>query len=385
MPTSRETNPILGPAVEPATLWAKGEYRRSCLYVVIGFILVAALSVLLPPARSWGATLGLAVFITAAFWLWLYVQTWRLRIDSTGLARRRLGAWSYWSWQDFSAGRVQAGDNPLSFRCAARPWWDRWLLLEFAEPDTVATEIARLLGTLIPTPPDEADPTRGAAVPTEVAIGLGLSQRLQLTSQGIEVRRGRESRRFSWDDVRILRLTRERVQHGFLHRLELQLRGGEPISGRVNSVRIDGRWIWAIGNRHADWPQRLASLTPPRCWQVFQNFGDLQSRAEGEYRLAHWRQKGTSARRMRAVLPPVFLALSGWAFIPKLIVAGNVQFFPPWWKAVALVCLALTIVVPPFAIWAVLHYLARAFARLARETEEELARLLPPNDHGTCN
>lgn len=172
---------------------------------------------------------------------------------------------------------------------------------------------------------------------------------------------------------------------GFMHRLELQLRGGETISGRVNSVRIDAQRIWAVGNRRADWPQRLASLTPPRCWQVFSTFGDLQSRAEGEFRLAHWRKKGTTARRMRAVLPPACLALSGWAFIPKLVVAWNVQFFPPWWKAVALVCLALTMVVPPFAIWAVLHYMARAFARMVRVTEEALSRLLPPDDHGTCN
>jgi hypothetical protein len=74
-----------------------------------------------------------------------------------------------------------------------------------------------------------------------------------------------------------------------------------------------------------------------------------------------------------------------WAFIPKLVVAWNVQFFPPWWKAVALVCLALTMVVPPFAIGAVLHYMAWAFARMVRATEEVLSRLLPPDDHGTCN
>jgi len=280
---------------------------------------------------------------------------------------------------------VRAGDSPLSFRCSARPWWDRWLLLEFVEPDTAAPKLARLLRTLIPTPPEEADHARAIAVPAEVTIGLGLSRRLQLTAQGIEFRRGRESRRFSWDHVLILRLIRERVKHVFVHRLELQLRGGDAISGGVNSVRIDGRRIWAIGNRNADWPQRIASLTPPHCWQVFQTFGDLHSRAEGEFRLAHWRKKRTTVRRMRAVLPPVCLALSGSAFIPKLFVCWNEQFFPPWWKAVALVCLALAILNPPFLMWVFLHHMTQVWTRMLRETELEISRLPPPDDDAAAN
>ena len=112
---------------------------------------------------------------------------------------------------------------------------------------------------------------------------------------------------------------------------------GDSLSGRLSSLRIDGRRIWVLGHRRADWPQRLASLTPPRCWQVFQTVGDLQSRAEGEFRLAHWRKKLTMARRMRTVLPPLCLALSGLCFVPKLVACWNAPFFPPWWKAVALV------------------------------------------------
>ena len=66
-------------------------------------------------------------------------------------------------------------------------------------------------------------------------------------------------------------------------------------------------------------------------------------------------------RRMRAVLPPVFLALSGSAFVPKLFACWNAQFFPPWWKAVALVCLALAILNPPFSMWVLLHHMTRVW------------------------
>ena len=77
MPTGEETNRIFDPAVEQVTLRVKGEYRRSCLYAVLGFILVAVLGPVLP-GRPWGAAARFAVFIVSAFVLWLYVQTWRL-------------------------------------------------------------------------------------------------------------------------------------------------------------------------------------------------------------------------------------------------------------------------------------------------------------------
>lgn len=353
----------------------KGEYRRCCLYVVLGFSLVAALGPVLQPAQPWGLVACVAVFVVVAAVFWLYLQTWRLRIDRTGLARRRLGLWSSWTWHHFAAGQVRTGESPLSFRCAARPWWDRWLFLEIVAPEAAVTELARLLRSLIPPPPAEMDRTQAVAVPAEIKIGLWLAGDLQLTAQGLAYRRGRDSRWLSWDDVLTLRLIRERVQKAIAHRLELQPRVGAAISGRVSSIRIDGRRIWAIGQRHADWPLRLQALMPPRCWQVFQTEGDLQSRAEGEFRLAHWRQKLTVARRIRNLLPPLFLALSGLCFVPKLIACWNAQFFPAWWKGVALACLALTMVMPSFLIWVFPHDAAQIFERKLRETEEELSRL----------
>jgi hypothetical protein len=371
-----ETKPILDPAAEQVTVCMKAEYRRSCLYAVVGFILVAALSSFLQPGWPWGGV----VLVVATVVSWLYIQTWRLRIDSKGLARRRLWVWSYWPWQEFTAGRVRAGESTLSFRCAARPWWDRWLFLEAVEPDEAATQLARLFRTLIPPQPAETDDAQAVAVPAEIVIGLGSSGRLQFTNQGIEYLGRRQSRRLGWDDVQVLRLICERVNRAVAHRLELQLAAGTPISGRVSSVRIDGQRIWAVSHRRAEWPRRLAALTPPRCWQVYHTEGDVQSRAEAGFRVAHWRRKLTMVRRLLVVLPPLFLALTGACFVPKLIACWNAQFLPPWWKEVALVCLALTMAAYPVMAWAFLQGATQVFARKLRDAEAQLLRFAPTDD-----
>ncbi|NLF67747.1 MAG: hypothetical protein GX575_01695 [Candidatus Anammoximicrobium sp.] len=371
MSTLSEANPILGSVEEPLTVRLRSEYRRCSLYVVVGFTLVTVLVAVLPPQRAWwpmGLILGPCVL------LWLYVQSWRLRIDRTGLARRRLGVWSTWTWSQFADGTVQATDSPLSFRCPTRPWWDRWLHLEFADAD-VATRVARFCRSLMPVPTAESDAATAVSAPTEATIGFGIFRRLRLTAQGIELQDRRETGQYDWDAVLTFRLVRRIVQHGVVNRLELHVQGMSDVRGQINSVVIDGQRIGTIGKRQMEWASRLSSLVPPRCWQVFQTFGDLQSRADGEFRLAHWRKSLTTVRRWQPWLPLAFLALGAWGCVPKLVACWNAQFVPPWWKAVALVCLTLVMLWPAVICWALLYYSARVFADRIRKTEDALVRL----------
>ena len=210
---------------------------------------------------------------------------------------------------------------------------------------------------------------------------LGFFRRLQITSQGVEYRRGRELRRLAWHDVLILRLIRESQGRVFLHRLELHLRSGDTISGRVTTVRVDGRRIWS-GRRSSDWPQQLESLTPTGCWQVFYTVGDLRSRAEGEFRLAYLRKNLVVDRRKRAVLPPLFLIMLGLCFVPKLVTvaAWDTQLISPWWKAAALLCLALSMLVPPLLVWVLCQASLTHCTRRCNETAKELSRFPATDD-----
>lgn len=179
----------------------------------------------------------------------------------------------------------------------------------------------------------------------------------------------------AWEQVDTLRLIREPIDRAVKSRLELRLGGDEPIGGRVYSARIDGRRIWAAGDRKADWPLCLESLVPPRCWHVFSTVGDLQSLAEGEFRSAHFRNKLAPTRRLQSLVPPLLLIVGCLVFVPKLAVNWNVPFFPPWWKAVAVICLVLCMVQPAVMVWAILHFGGQALASRLREIEKQMAEM----------
>jgi hypothetical protein len=375
MPTILEPNAILGSSEEPLTVGVRSEYRRCCLYLAVGFTLVTALAAVLPPQRApWpmGFILGPCVL------LWWYAQSWRLRIDRTGLARRRLGVWSTWTWRQFADGTVQASDSPLAFRCPSRPWWDRWLHLEFVDAD-VAEQVARVCSSLMPAPA-ATDPGEAVPVPAEVVIGFGFFRQLRMTAQGIELKDRRETRQLAWQAVSTIRLIRGLVQSTVVNRLELRFQDGSEVHGAVNSVVIDGEPIRKISKRRLDWSRRISSLVPADCWQIFQTFGELQSRADGEFRLAYWQKKLTAVRRWQPWLPLALLAAGCYVFAPKLIACWNAQFFPPWWKAVAMACLAVAMLFHAAMVWALLYYLAHAFAATIRRTEQAMERLAAEDD-----
>jgi len=349
------------------TVRMRSEYRRCCLYVVVGFSLVTALVAVLPPQKAWwpmGFVLGPCVL------LWLYTHSWRLRIDRIGLARRRLGVWSTWTWSQFADGAVQATDGSLCFRCPTRPWWDRWLLLEYVDAG-VAERVARFCSGLLPVPA-ASDPV---PAPSEVVIDCGVFRQLRLSAEGIELTDRCETRQLGWEAVLTFRLVRKIVERTVVNRLELQFDGGNDVHGEIKLVVVDGQRIGTISKRRLDWAHPISSLVPARCWQVFQTFGELQSRAEGEFRLAHWQQKATTVRRWRPWLPLALLAVGSYVYAPKFVACWNAQFLPPWWKAVALACLALTMFVPAAMSWAFLYYSAHAFAERIRQTEEALLQL----------
>ncbi len=375
MPTISDSNSILGSADEPLTVGLRSEYCRCCLYLAVGFTLVKALAAVLPPQRTpWpmGFILGPCIL------LWCYVQSWRLRIDRTGLSRRRLGGWTTWTWSQFADGTVQPTDSPLSFRCPIRPWWDRWLHLEFVETD-VAKRVARFCSSLMPTAA-ASDPGKDVPIPAEIIIGLAVFRQLRVTAQGIELKDRHETRQLGWEAVSRFRLVRSLNDRTVLNRLELPLQDGKEIHGAIASVVIDGQRIRTISKRRLDWTHQVSLLVPMRCWQVFQTFGELQSRAEGEFRLAYWQKKLTTVRRWHPWAPLAFLAGTICVLVPKFVAGWNDPFLPPWWKAVALACLTLAMLYPATMLWALLHYSAHTFADNIRQTEDALMQLALGDD-----
>src|SRR5207245_6119235 len=79
------------------------EYRRCAAYVLVGLLLSAVLEWWINQAvfnQAWRHLGTLAILLPIAIWQ-LMVFRWRLRVDDSGIARRRLFAWDLWPWEAF--------------------------------------------------------------------------------------------------------------------------------------------------------------------------------------------------------------------------------------------------------------------------------------------
>jgi hypothetical protein len=255
----------------------------------------------------------------------------------------------------------------MSFRCSKRPWWDRRLWLEFIETEA-AESISRQLLALIDSsaePVDQATDEQPAALC--VVIFFGLAGRMEVTRQGIKFSRGRQ---LQWHAVQWFRLLRGEHGSTYMHRVEICQFHGELLSVGVNWVRVDGVLQWNTLRRDALWPRQLASLVPAERWQFFRTDGELESLAEGEFRIDYWRRKLRLAKRMMYFGTPLMLVSGSIAFGDKIVNCWNAQFFPPVWKVVALVCLVLCAIQPAVLTIALTAYTRRNISRRLRKARE---------------
>jgi hypothetical protein len=78
----------------------------------------------------WIDYLCVLVFISLIAALALMAR-WRLRVDGSGIARRRLFRWDLWPWEAFENGLIQKDDNLFTYKWPDRPWWRRRLTFAF--------------------------------------------------------------------------------------------------------------------------------------------------------------------------------------------------------------------------------------------------------------
>lgn len=366
----------------------KAEYRRAARWALGGMLLVTIVSGLVGPdlwqAIGCGAVcLGLSVNC-------VFVDSWRLRVDAKGIARRRFRWWSYWNWEQFQGGHVRPGNHLFEFRCATRPWWDRRLLLD-ALDDEAARTLNRQLRAMLPRQETvEAGRVYEGAAQGELSDKFVLeilwARRVTLARDGIAVSSKNRDRLLGWNDVDHVRLERFAMDRGFHYRLVVTLTTGEVVAGGVKSVRRNARRIWDSHAATAEWPQQLAWVTPPEKWRIFRTEGELHSVAEASFRQAYWERKERQFYWLAVFGVPLIECLSMLVFIPKMGNAWQAQFIPWWWKPITLTILGLVVVIPGVLLGAIC-WMGRQRSRAAQqETRDELARLtgasdVPAKDH----
>lgn len=231
-----------------------------------------------------------------------------------------------------------------------------------------AESISRQLISLVDSSAEPVDRvTNELPVAQSVVIFFGPAGRMEVTHQGIGLSRGRH---IQWQEVRWFRLMRGEHGSTYIDRVEICQSHGEILSVGVNWVRIDGKLQWDKVRRDAQWPKQLTSLVPADRWQFFRTDGELESLAEGEFRIDYWQRKQTFAKRIMYFAAPLMLVLGCIAPGTKIVDFWNAQFFPPVWKVVAMVCLILCATQPAVMTVAIAAYGQKASSRRIRKARE---------------
>lgn len=289
---------------EPRHFQLDAQYRRCGLYVAVAFLAMGFLALWVErilPGRPGGAKWILWGTALAG----LLPLRWRMRIDSQGVWRRRIGRWRLWSWDDFASGRIRYGVSDRRLVDPALPWWRRELSLETLSPmnsDLVWKWIS--LAWVRPEP---------VAVPATLEFGTGelLRRPVRMNAEGLEIGAGRRQQRFSWNQVIRLEIKRWRHEREDFYELLLQLPDRKIHLRRQRQYGIESRnWKGAEPEVIA---QFLQSRVPPDRRCIVAKFGAPQSPEERVVRIAQAEKTIRELRRGGVFMSLLIAAAFAWA------------------------------------------------------------------------
>ncbi len=232
--------------MDNASLAAR-EFRLDPMYVRCGFYVTAAW-ILLGFVVIWVNGVRLnpppgSEYLPIVFWTTsaagLLPWHWRLRVDTSGIARRRFLRWDLWPWEDFAAERLKFGYGDRCFVDPARPFWRRKLSLETltqADSDQVWKWISVVWQPAVTTVPEVL----------EVRVGNLLKRAVRYDHSGIELGRGTRLQRFEWNEVISLKVERLRHERTDFRQLTLELPNIKLVFFRNQQNGVEGRnWTGA--------------------------------------------------------------------------------------------------------------------------------------------
>jgi hypothetical protein len=286
------------------------ELRRCAVYAAVGAVAAIGLLVWLELAglnpQQWeaaavlggGFALGAIGLLAAAF-------RYRVRIDERGVWRRRFVRWDLWPWGAFAAGLVRHGKLGDQLTYPEKSWYWRTISTSvLGEANRVAFEAA-VAQHWVPPPPPE--------LPDTLDIRHGLRTRLELSADGVRVKKNRHDagELVPWPGV--VRVEVVRASHGrpdFVT-LTLHLRD-QPAPVTLRHHQGEKMWKGADAEAIARFVQRHAGER----FEVIALRGPPADAAEADRRLAR-------LDRMRRQLREDLRQCS-WIFGASLVVLGFV-------------------------------------------------------------
>lgn len=358
------------------------QYRRSCLYLVIGGWIVIGTMFFVGAAmgnpidtRIWP---GLIVFGLAPITLWLYVTTYRLRLDEWGISRRRFWWWTLWPWESFAEGEVLV--DKLLYKFQTRPFWDRYVVAIYL-PEGDQKFLQDIVERTVPAQCLMEGRRLKLSVEkvSEVTLRLVLFRKLRVSDLGCElVGRGISWR---WESIFAFRIEARKTGEGKdVYYLIVTGNDGSGIRGYINQVSLPGSSVVPHMTGHDEWIPHVQSFVPLRCWKYLRMKGELQSLEEGEFRLAQWKNP---IRFMR------WIEIAGWVCLPfavfffgqGIIVWWNIPFLALGWKLLFTIISLLMMVMLPLLICGMARYQQWRFQRKIDETNQQIEAFLKPQQH----
>ena len=357
------------------------QYRRSCLYLVVGGWLVIGTMLFVGvgmgnpiDTRIWP---GLIILGLATIALWLYVTTYRLRLDEWGLSRRRFWCWTLWPWESFAKGEILV--DKLLYKFQARPLWDRYVVAIYL-PEVDQRFLQDVVERTVPAECLMEGHRLKLSVEkvSEVTLRLILFRKLRVSAQGCEL----VSRvMWRWEEVSEFRIEARKTGEGKdVYYLILTGKDDSEFRGYINHVSLPGVSIVPHMAGHDEWIPHVQALVPHRCWQYLRMKGELQSLEEGEFRLAQWKNP------MRFIR---WIEIAGWVSLPftiflfgqGMIAWWNIPFLALGWKLLFTIILLLMMVILPLLICGMARYQQRRFRQKVDEVNQEIAAFLKPQGH----
>ena len=222
----------------------RSEFRRCAVYVLIGAALLPgirwAARDLLPPraGEPWSGLFACSLPALGA----IAALRWRLRVDSSGVARRRLIWWDLWPWQAFEHGKVlDVEGTSTTYILPEKPFWARKLTLDLLE-DSDRARVEAIVEALRVRP--------APLLPDELALRYGFRKEILIAPGGLLLRDGGDETRYRWAEVQAIRIRRADHRRRDFKTLEIELPDRVvTLSARLHQGQTVRSWQATRGGR----------------------------------------------------------------------------------------------------------------------------------------
>jgi hypothetical protein len=199
---------------QPLVFKMRAEFRRSAVYLLIGMALIVAVCCVIVYFFPAGSQRPAIPFVLPGL-APIAVFGWRLRVDASGIARRRLFRWDLWPWEAFERGKVLDSEGEsTSYLLPDKPFWARKLTLDLLE-DSDCEQVASMIDRIRVRP--DLD------LPAELTLRYGHRKEALIAPGGLLLRDRGEETRYSWNDVQTLRIRRRDNRRRDFESLDLVL------------------------------------------------------------------------------------------------------------------------------------------------------------------